>query len=216
MAINDPLSRLHWDAICAQHADPNSERTKKAIADYNQALDEWLDMLFKPMMASLDATAVNIEVDKLKAKDLFNEQVQAGDTELLLTCRCLHTQAWHKHDPNSDRCHYYHCECKHFELINIELVQAMNALPTPSLTLEVLLQMAQAMPQVPPLPCPNPCDVHPQTYELLRKALHVQVRDSTFTVMHQPGFNGIEVHLRTDVEPGYLHPCRCQDPELNK
>ena len=59
-----------------------------------------------------------------------------------------------------------------------------------------------------PTDVPNPADVHPQTYDQIKKMLTAQppswgVEGSSLFLL--------TLHQRTDVEPGYLHPCTCKE-----
>ena len=82
------------------------------------------------------------------------------------------------------------------------------------LTLEQLVEISRKFEEEHPEPTiggkkiPNPADVHPSTYELIKKQC-VTAGEAARLGMFPP-FGGQEFHCVPNVEPGFLHPCRCR------
>lgn len=87
-------------------------------------------------------------------------------------------------------------------------------MPSEPLTLERLkelhLQLTAILPRVEDL-CPNPADIHPETFSALQQMCEESPKD--YSRPYSVPFSGVQVHVRTDVEPGTFHSCTCRKKE---
>jgi hypothetical protein len=99
-----------------------------------------------------------------------------------------------------------------------KLVAANGPMSGGMLTLNQLTEMMEDFEKAhPPLVqvIPNPADVHPSTYEQIKRACSpvIAKRSVIDTQVLLNPLVGQVLHQRTDVEPGYLHRCTCIEKE---